>query len=172
MTKKIAAVFMAALVATSVVMAAKQISTTQSAEVAAPADAVWALLKDVNNWAEWNPAVLKAKIKKGDGESLGTVVKFNPMIGDKKGPPVKLTLTKSEKNKVLEYSSDMPGLKVIFGFSIEPSGDKNKVTSYETITGPGVAGFEVFGGQEALDIEHRQWVEAIKKKLEGKQTGG
>lgn len=147
--------------------AAKQISTTQSGEVNASTENVWALLIDVNKWAEWNPAaVKKATLVEGDGEHVGSVVEFHPIIGGKKAPKVKLTLIKSQKPSLYEFSAEEHGMDIVLGFTITEKDGVATVTSYETISGRGVRIFESRYGQEGLDQEHMDWVEAIKKKLE------
>jgi len=145
---------------------AGEISTSQSAEVNASAEEVWALLIDANHWADWNPAVSDATLAKGNGEDVGSVVKFVPVIGGKKAVKVKLTLARSEKPGIYEFTAKAPGMKIVFGFSVEEKEGVCTVTSYETIKGPGTGAFEALYGQEGLDREHRDWVEAIKKKLE------
>jgi carbon monoxide dehydrogenase subunit G len=143
-----------------------EISTSQTAEVKASAEQVWALLIDADNWAAWNPAVDEAALAKGNGEDAGSVVKFVPVINGKKAVKVKLTLAKSEKPGTYEFTARAPGMKIVFGFSIEEKEGICTVTSYETIKGPGTSGFEALYGQEGLDKEHQDWGEAIKNKLE------
>ncbi len=154
-------------ISSAVVLAAKRFTTSQSGQVNAPASAVWALLIDAGNWADWNPAVIESKIIKGDGESVGSVVKFLPMIGDKKAVArVKLKIAISEKPDKLEFHAKVPGAKIVFGFTISEKDGVSKVTSYETITGF-MAGRIT---QENLDKEHHMWVEAIRKKLETREN--
>ncbi len=147
-------------------------STSQSAEVNASPEEVWALIVDADNWAEWNPAVKKSELKKGDGEETGSVVEFTPIIGGKSAPKVKLKLEESQKPNLHEFTAKAPGLKIVFGRTITQKEGVTVVTSYETITGPGAVGFKAMYGQEGLDQEHREWVEAIKKKLESTNEKG
>ena len=143
-----------------------ELSTSQSVEVNASPEQVWALIVDADNWAAWNPAVKKSKLKKGDGEQTGSVVEFTPIIGGKSAPKVKLKLEKSQKPNRHEFTAKAPGLKIVFGRTVTQKDGVTIVTSYETITGPGAVGFKAMYGQEGLDREHREWVHAIKKKLE------
>lgn len=146
---------------------AAELSTSQSEEIKTTADRVWALLKDVDGWPGWNPAVKDARLVKGDGESRGTELEFTPTINGRNPPfKISLKLEQSEKNAVLEYRSDSIGMNVVFGFRIEEKEGKCLVTSYETISGIGAVVFKRLFGQEGLDQEHRTWVEAIKAKLE------
>lgn len=156
-----------------------ELATSQSIEVNASPEEVWALLVDADNWAEWNPAVKKSELIKGDGEETGSVVEFTPIIGGKNAPKVKLTLVKSDKPLpggdgvwTHEFSSSSVGIKIVFGRTITHKDGVTTVTSYEKITGPGAAAFKAMYGQEGLDREHREWVEAIKKKLESPDEKG
>ena len=166
--KKITLLFLALFIVFPALAIAGEISTSQSAQVDASQYEVWALLIDADNWASWNSAVKAAKITKGNGSDVGSVVTFNPIIGGKDAPKVKLKLEKSDKPNTYEFSSKAPGMKIVLGFTIIEKDGGCEVISYETITGPGVAGFKALYGQEGLDLEHIAWVEDIKKKLESK----
>ncbi len=149
-----------------------ELTTSQSEQVNASPEQVWALIVDADNWAQWNPAVKKSELKKGDGEETGSVVNFTPIIRGKSAPKVKLVLAKSDKPWTHEFSAKSIGIKIVFGRTITHKDGVTTVTSYETITGPGAAGFKAMYGQEGLDQEHREWVEAIKEKLESADHKG
>jgi len=168
MKRSFLAIILMLLLAGLAFAAAKRISTTQSVEVNASAEQVWALRVDADNWAEWNPAVKKASLVKGDGVQVGSVVEFYPLIGGKSAPKVKLTLEKSQKPSLHEFSAKAPGMDIVFGLKITEKDGVVTVTSYETITGRGVRFFKARYGQDGLDQEHREWVEAIKEKIESK----
>ncbi len=146
--------------------AAQKMSTSQSAEIETYRSEAWELLTDVERWEDWNPAVKSADIKKGDGYSPGTVIRFVPVIGDKEASAVTLELAVSKKLEKLEYRGKKAGMDIVFGFDIEQLDHSIKVTSYETISGPTTALFKMMYGQDGLDKEHRTWVESMKKKLE------
>ncbi len=143
-----------------------ELAASRSIKVNASTEEVWGLLIAVDHWAEWNPAVKKSELKKGDGREPGSVVEFTPIIGGKRAPEVKLKLERSDKPNTYEFTSKTPGMNIVFGFSIVEKDGVTAVTSYETITGPGTAAFKALYGQEGLDQEHREWVEAVKNKLE------
>jgi len=164
--KRCFAVFALALLISVSAGAAKELSTSQSLVVNASAEQVWALLVDADNWAEWNPAVAKAKVVKGAVETPGGKVKFTPVIGGKKAVSVTLKVDKVSSPELLEFIAGGPGPAIVFGFKVEYWKDGVTVTSYETITGPTAVFFEKMYGQDGLDREHREWVEAIKEKLE------
>jgi hypothetical protein len=159
------------LAAASAVIAADEVSTAQSGRVNSPPAAVWALLVDANHWADWCPAVEKAELVKGDGQAVGSEVKFWPVIGGKKSPAaIKLGLSKSEPNRLLEYRASQPGMEIVFGWRIEEKDGGCVFTSYETISGPGVKLFLKMYGQDGLDQEHRAWVDSMVKKLESEKS--
>jgi len=149
------------------VQGAQKMSTSQSAVIGADRVEVWDLLVRVELWEEWNPAVKDADIKKGDGYSVGTIIDFKPIIDDKEADKVELELDVSKRLEKLEYRGEKAGMDIVFGFELEKLEDgRTKVTSYETITGPGTTLFKLLYGQKGLDKEHRVWVETMKKKLE------
>ncbi len=146
---------------------AQKMSTSQSAVIEAEGVEVWDLLVRVELWEEWNPAVKEAEIKKGDGYSVGTIIDFKPVIGDKEAGKVELEIEVSQRLEKLEYRGKKAGMDIVFGFELLKLDDgKVKVTSYETITGPGTTLFKLLYGQERLDKEHRVWVDTMKEKLE------
>jgi len=154
------------LLAAAAVMAANSISTSQSGTIKADPEKIWALLVDADHWADWCPAVQKAELIKGDGKTVGSQVRFWPIIGGKKGPAVVLTVSKIEPLRLLEYTANPPGMKIVFGKKIEVKDGVSEFTSYETIDGPGVPVFVKLYGQDGLDQEHRAWVDGLRKKLE------
>jgi hypothetical protein len=159
----------ALLIVSAQARAEKMITTSQTATIKAPAAKVWEVLIDENNWAKWNPAVKVAGLKKGDGKSPGSEIKFQPVIGSKTGPSLTLTIKTIEAGKVLEFTGKQPGMDILFGFKImERDQESCEFTSYETITGSGVPLFEKLYGQEGLDQEHKTWADAMKTKAEKK----
>jgi hypothetical protein len=53
--------------------AAKSLKATETIEIAAPPDAVWAKVKDFNGLNNWHPAVKKAEIVEGENNKKGAV---------------------------------------------------------------------------------------------------
>jgi len=164
--KRAVITFTLILMAATAAIAANSIGTTQSGVIKADPEKIWALLLNANHWADWCPAVSKAELVKGDGKTVGSQVKFWPVIGGKKGPAVILTVSKIEPLRLLEYTASQPGMKIVFGKKIEGKDGASEFTSYETIDGPGVPLFVGLYGQDGLDQEHRAWVDGLRKKLE------
>ena len=169
---KRAGLALALLLLATAVVAATSISTSQSGTIKADPEKIWTLLVDANHWADWCPAVRKAELIKGDVKTVGSRVKFWPVIGGKKGPAVILTLSKIAPLRLLEYTASQPGMNIVFGKKIEVKDGTSEFTSDETIGGSGAPVFVRIYGQDGLDQEHREWVEAIKKKLESTDEKG
>ena len=166
MKKLIMATVMVLLLAGTVWAGKKTMSSSQSVDINAPASKVWAVLVDPNNWTKDNPVIVKSKLVKGDGESVGSVIKFQPIVGKRK-PKAKLTISISEKHKKLEYTVKlkMPGFKGIMGFTLVEKNGVTTLTNYEKATHRFI---EKFIRQEDMDKEHLDWVKAVKKIVESK----
>ncbi|MGH8727449.1 MAG: SRPBCC family protein [Burkholderiales bacterium] len=81
--------------------AAKTLKVTETAEIAAPPDAVWAKVKDFNGLHTWHPAVKKAEIVEGENNKKGAVRVLT--LGD--GGTIKEKLhTHNDKGKSFKYS--------------------------------------------------------------------
>ena len=141
--------------------AAKQLSSRQSADINAPASKVWTILVDPNTWAEDNPAVKKAKLISGNGEAVGSVVEFYPVVG-KKSIKATLTVKVSEKLKKLEFDVKLLGATAIMGFELTEQDGKCTLVNYETATGAMVNMIS----QEDMDWEHKEWVQSVKRRAE------
>jgi hypothetical protein len=165
-TMKPAMAVMVMVLAAAAVIAADEVKTSQTGPVNGPPVAMWSLLKDVGRWADWCSAVEKAELVKGDGVTVGSEVKFWPIIADKKTPtPIKLVVSKSEPNRLLEYRARSAGMEIVFGFRLEEKVLGSEFTSYENISGPGAKMFLKLYGQQGLDQEHRAWVEGAAKRF-------
>jgi mxaD protein len=73
--------------------AAKSLRVTETIEIAAPPDAVWAKVKDFNSLNNWHPAVKKAEIVEGENNKKGAVRVLT--LGD--GGTIKETLLGYDK---------------------------------------------------------------------------
>ncbi|OGP55774.1 MAG: hypothetical protein A2V67_13665 [Deltaproteobacteria bacterium RBG_13_61_14] len=160
MKKVLVSVIFAAL-CFSVACSGKKIYSSQSVEIQAPASEVWAVLVDPDHWAEDNPSVAEAKLVEGDGEAVGSVIKFKPVVGGRK-VKVTLTVAQSEKHQKIEYTIKAPAVKSVMGFELSEQDGVTKLTNYEDAQGLLLR----FTSQEDTDAEHREWVEAVKRKVE------
>jgi len=160
--KKIVLLMAAVVFMSAVAFGAKKLSSSQSVKIYAPAEKVWAVLTDPNNWPKDNPAVHRAKVVSGDGESVGSVIKFMPVVGGKKTHAT-LTITISEKNRKIEYEAKLHGGKAIMGFELSDQNGATVLTNYEKAEGLILN----FVSQRDLDEEHRLWAESVKRRAEG-----
>jgi hypothetical protein len=137
--------------------------SSQSVEIKAPASRVWAVLIDVNHWADDNPAVRKSELIGGNGESVGSVIQYYPVVGKVKPVKLEVTITVSEKNARLEYKGGAAGVDMVMGFELREKDGVTTLTNYEHARGYTVN----LVSQQNMDAEHRQWAEAVKKRVEG-----
>ena len=142
--------------------AAKEKSTSQSVEINAPASQVWAVLVDADQWADDNPAVKQSKLISGDGEKVGSLIEYTPVVGKLSPVKLKVTLTVSEKNQKLEYLADQTGVKMVMGFELTEKNGVTTLTNYERASGFITQAVS----QSNMDEEHRLWAKAVKKRVE------
>lgn len=161
--KKVLTTVMGGLLVLGLVAAVTEKKSSQSVEIKAPAAEVWKVLIDVNHWPDQNPAVKSAKLVSGDGEKVGSVIEFYPVIGKMKPMKVTLTIAGSEKNRKLEYTAKVTGgVITVMGFELKEADGTTTLINYEHAKGPAV----MLISQEDMDNEHRQWVESVKKRVE------
>jgi len=160
--KRIILLMTAMIFMSTVAFSAKKLSSSQSVKINAPTEKVWAVLIDPNNWPKDNPAVHKAKLVSGDGESVGSVIKFMPVVGGKKTHAT-LTITISEKNRKIEYEVKLHGGKAVMGFELSAQNGTTVLTNYEKAEGLILR----FISQQDMDEEHRLWAESVKRRAEG-----
>jgi len=150
----------------------KDLVVSESAEVKAGAEQVWSLLINVSKWPSWNPVVAEAGIVSGDAEKEKSQIYFVPIINGKKTPTkMKMTLVKSKKPELYEFTSHSAGMDLIFGFKIEEKDGKRIVTSYETIKYPSSKVYIALYGADSLRKNHRVWADAIKKAVDQEPEG-
>ena len=130
-------------------------------DVKAPADVVWKLLIDAENWASYFPAEDQVKILSGERElALGT--RYSRVTI---GFPMHLVVTECVPNRRLSWSttvdSDATGSTAFHGWVITPTRNGCHVLSEETQQGPWFLdqlGHKHPGG---LFRYHQDWVEAL-----------
>ncbi len=88
MKRTFAVAALAAICAPCLVFAApKQLKVVESIVIKAPADKVWAAVKDFDSLNKWHPAVVKDEIVKGSNNKPGAVraltIKDGPVITEK-----------------------------------------------------------------------------------------
>ena len=103
-----------------------------SSTIAAPPDAVWAILADAPAYSDWDSGVVRVEGKIGPGEKLKVTSEVNP----KRAYPVKVT--RFEPGRAMAWTGGVPlGLmKGVRTFSLTPEGGATRFTLREEYTGP------------------------------------
>ena len=103
-----------------------------SSTIAAPPDAVWAILADAPAYSDWDSGVVRLEGKVGPGEKLKVTSEVNP----KRAYPVKIT--RFEPGRAMAWTGGVPlGLmKGVRTFSLTPEGGATRFTLREEYTGP------------------------------------
>jgi uncharacterized protein YndB with AHSA1/START domain len=88
---------------------------TTSRQIAAPADAVWQLLVDLDAWPQWGPTVAGAELD-GAGFELGATGRVWTPVG----VPLPFTVTELDQGRTWAWSvAGVPATR----HGVEPSGD-------------------------------------------------
>ena len=103
-----------------------------SSTIAAPPEAVWAILADAPAYSDWDSGVVRLEGKIGPGEKLKVTSEVNP----KRAYPVKIT--RFEPGRAMAWTGGMPlGLmKGVRTFSLTPENGVTRFTLREEFTGP------------------------------------
>lgn len=96
--------------------------------VAAPPDAVWRLISDIESWPAWNPGVRSARL---EGElAPGSTFRW------KAGPGTIIsTLQSVEPEREIGWSGRTMGIEAVHVYRLEPVGDDTRVVSEESWAG-------------------------------------
>ncbi|MET0179418.1 MAG: SRPBCC domain-containing protein [Novosphingobium sp.] len=103
-------------------------------EIAARAEAVWAILQDIDGWGAWNPVYIRAEGTAALGQAIRLIIKL-PGMGPQRG---RGTIVAADPPTSLHFHSDVFGglVRATRTFDIAPA-------SATTCT---VLGGEVFAG--------------------------
>jgi uncharacterized protein YndB with AHSA1/START domain len=137
-------------------------------DVRAPADVVWRLLVDAENWSRYFPSEDQVKILSGESElTLGTKYRRVTI-----GFPMNLIVTECVPGRRLSWSTtvvgDKTGSSAFHGWVITPTDTGCHVLTEETQQGPwflNQLGHKHPGG---LYSYHQDWVEALASAAEEK----
>ena len=144
----------------------------ETIEVAAPPEAVWALVSDVRRMASWSPQVVRSFVRGGGVVGPGTrTVNLN-----RRGPlfwPTQAKVVRFEPHR--EFALRIKDNYTIWSFSLEPTESGTRVVQRRE-TPDGISAISlrltkaVLGGQERFTEElrtgMRQTLERIKAELE------
>lgn len=78
-------------------------------QIAAPADLIWTVVRDVERWAEWTPSIRDITLLDGAPLRLGSRAR----IRQPKLPTNLMTVTALEEGRGFTWESKSPGLRAI-----------------------------------------------------------
>ena len=135
-------------------------------DVKAPAEAVWRLLVDAENWSSYFPPEDRVRILSGERE-LARGTTYNRVTV---GFPMSLVVTECEPFRRLAWATtvdgDESGSSAYHGWVITPTNDGCHVLTEETQQGPWF--LEELGRKRpgALYSYHQEWVERLARAAE------
>jgi hypothetical protein len=103
-------------------------------DIAAPAEAVWAVLQDIDGWGAWNPVYTRARGTAAPGRTITLTIKL-PGMAAQRG---RGTIVVAEPPNRLSFHSDVFGglVKATRTFAITPaSATTCRVVGSETFAG-------------------------------------
>ena len=134
-------------------------------EITASADAVWAVIADLESWGSWNPLYTSASGRPVVGTQLALTIALDGM----KPQQARATVVSAEPGALLEYEVvNLAGLVRAFRFiEIAPRGPARcTVANYEIMSGPignllaRAIGDKVGQGLAAMNLALKARVEA------------
>ena len=139
-------------------------------DVKAPADVVWRLLVDAENWFRWFPPEDQVILGGGEHElALGTLYTRVTI-----GFPMHLVVTECELGRRLSWATtvdgDNTGTTTFHGWVVTPTADGCHVLTEETQQGPWF--LEQLGHKHpgGLYRYHQDWVEALARAAEAQMA--
>jgi uncharacterized membrane protein len=93
-------------------------------DIAAPADRVWPVMRDVERWHEWTESV--TSVKRRDREAFG--VGSKAVIRQPRLPPALWMVTEIVPGRSFTWVSVAPGLRVIGHHAVEPTATGSRAT--------------------------------------------
>jgi Polyketide cyclase / dehydrase and lipid transport len=94
-------------------------------------ETIWPLYSDVTNWKRWDDAIIASDLQ-GPFEvgSHGSMtIEGNPR-------PLPFVLLEVEANKIFRDATEIPGVKIEFIHTLEPTPEGTQITHQVTISGP------------------------------------
>jgi carbon monoxide dehydrogenase subunit G len=103
-----------------------------SVDIQAPAAVVWAVMRDVERWAEWTPSVASIRILDRGELAVGS----RALVRQPKLPPARWLVTElDEERHSFTWVSSGPGVRVIACHAVEPAGAGSRATLSLRYTG-------------------------------------
>jgi carbon monoxide dehydrogenase subunit G len=139
---------------------AKGMKFGSTVEINAPTEKIWAVLDNLEEWHQWVPSIRKIeRVSKGP-LAVGSQV----CVIARAGITFKLLMTITEfiPGRCVFMQGEILGTKLIRFYTLEPMGEKTRVTAGGEVSGL-LAWLVRRGGQSLSD----EIVQALKKKVEG-----
>ncbi|MCB9555374.1 MAG: SRPBCC family protein [Deltaproteobacteria bacterium] len=131
--------------------------------IAAPLELVWQLHCDVDNWANWQPDISRAK--------LDTPLAIGASFTWKAGPAaIASRIEAFEPQRTMGWSGKAMGARALHVWHFDRRGDQTYVETAESLEGLVIrmAGRKA---QAMLEKTCRRWLEALKAEAERRHAG-
>ncbi len=138
----------------------KEIST--SIDIDAPPERVWAVISDVERWAEWTASIRRIVRLDSGPFRVGSRAR----VEQPKLAPATWEVTQLEENRGFDWASSSPVYRVLGGHWIERRGAGSRVTlsvQYSGLLGPLLA--ILFGGITGRYVKME--AEGLKQRAKG-----
>jgi uncharacterized protein YndB with AHSA1/START domain len=100
----------------------------KSVEIAAPPDAVWEVLVDVDAWPEWNPDVKSASLDGAFANGSRFTWKSGPST-------ITSTIERADRPEVAGWTGTTLGARAIHVWRLEPTDGGTRVSTRESMSG-------------------------------------
>ena len=139
----------------------------ESVTISAPVEIVWEVFTRVENWSDWNPVCRECRLDTGDRLAAGTCLSFeiNPLgLPMRIAPEVKMY----EKARRVTWAGSKWGIHAEHAFYFKTVGEKVRVDSIETFSGPMLLPAKLIGIPGRLHKLTRQLLEAMQTAAESR----
>ncbi len=104
----------------------------RSIDIAAPPDAVWRVLADVERWPEWTRSTRSLKLENGDRLNAASRATID-LAG---APPSRWVATAFDDGRSFVWENRQPGIRNVAGHHVDASGAGTRVRLTIDISGP------------------------------------
>lgn len=138
----------------------------RTADIAAPARAVWDQILAVRTWPEWKPFISRTVLR-GPDLSLGSRFRMHIRV---KGPfavPVSVRVCNWVPPRRIAWTGGIPGVTMsVHSFLLEEKNGQTRLTSLEEFTGALVWLMLRLVTPADLESLHDRWLAAIRQRVE------
>jgi uncharacterized membrane protein len=121
-------------------------------EIAAPADKIWTVLRDVEHWSDWSPTI--DEITRPDDKPFD--VGSKALVKQPKMQPLTWEVTELDEGRSFVWKTTMMGVSMVAGHYIEDANGGSSVRLTLDMTGGLAPLFNALGGKRArhyVDLE-------------------